>query len=86
MTLICKYVLAEKAFRVGQIVEIVAYGIHPNLLTPSINGHLHLVLLCRLHIVFKYILRSRVYLNIRTDRVVESNGSSPSGMVFALKA
>ena len=52
----------------------------------NVNGYLHIALLCRFHIALKYILRSRVYLNIRADRVVESNGSSASGMIFALKA
>lgn len=87
MVLVCKYALAEKSFRIGQVVEIGAYLVHPNVLTKGVaNGYLHILLLFRLHSVLKFILRNRVYLNIRADRVVESNGTPQSGMVFALKA
>ena len=71
----------------GQIVELIVYAVHPNVFTTGVlNGYLHILLLCRLHSVLKFMLRNRIYLNIRADRVVESNGSAPSGMVFALKA
>ena len=86
VVLVCRYVLVERTFGIFQGFELVTYLIHPNVFTPGLNKHFHMLIFCRLHLVLKYLLRNRVYLNIRADRVVESNGSSPNGIIFALKA